>query len=139
MHFATRSLRRRTATLLLAVWAMFAAFQAVAACCVPAHPGHSAPTAAMSSAHQTMAQDLCCDTQDQEQEKPSCPMAPFIGPSSTNSGVDYSLPSQHVIAVFPTSDAPLLAIIAVPDQGPARISAAAPPDPIFLRLQRFLI
>ncbi len=129
--------RRRAAMWLLAAWAIFTASPLLAACCMPStHPVHAAAAKA-SPEHHVTAQDDCCDTETLEQP---CPMvigpAPFVAAPTT----DYTVRSLNQQPIALPIQVSTLVPIALIVQGPTRIPIPpAPPDPIFLRLQRFLI
>lgn len=120
--------RRRAAMWLLAAWAVFTASPVLAACCAPpSHPVH-AVAVEVSPEHHAAAQDECCDTETLAQP---CPMV--LAP-------DYTVRGQNQQPVALPIQFPLLVPTAAIVQGPTPVPIPpAPPDPIFLRLQRFLI
>jgi hypothetical protein len=130
-------MRRRAAMWLIAAWAVFSVTQVFAACCVT--PGNAADTAADTAivmhAHHADAHEDCCPPSE-----PSCPMvleeAPL--PLASSLGLFAFDQSQHVL--LPVSSVPVRVALAprVDYRAHAAISQA-PPDPIYLRLQRLLI
>ncbi|MDO8595097.1 MAG: hypothetical protein Q7R45_00585 [Sulfuricaulis sp.] len=129
--------RRRAAMWLLAAWAVFAASPVLAACCVPSgHPVHAAAAEA-SPQHHAAAQDDCCDTEALEQP---CPMVLGPAPSVAAPTADYAVRGQNQQQIaLPIQLSPLVPTAAIV-QGPTHVPIPpAPPGPIFLRLQRFLI
>ena len=130
-------IRRRAAMWLIAAWAVFSVSQALAACCAPSGGLFNASTgSAMSShMHDAGAQDDCCDTPVQpcalmlDEAPPPAPLAAGLllqdyspSPVGLIAQVSLSLPPSAY------SDGRMLVPI-----------AQAPPAPIYLRFQRFLI
>jgi hypothetical protein len=129
--------RRRAAMWLLAAWAVFTVSPVLAACCTPSgHPVH-ASAAEASPQHHGATQDDCCDAETLEQP---CPMVLGPAPSAAATTTDYMVRNQNSQPIAPPIQVFPLVPIAFLAERPARIPIpAAPPDPILLRLQRFLI
>ena len=121
---------------LVAAWLVFGASQAFAACCTPvAGSMHDSTQAVAAPKHQDeAAADDCCDTLEQSCQMvlngapPAAPAAGLFVPGHIQHPVR---PPVQLSLRFPA------AALAV---GPARVPIPqAPPDPIYLRLQHFLI
>ena len=126
--------RRRTAMWLIAAWLVFGVSQAFAACCMPAAvPIHTSTQAVAVPQHQDeTGSDDCCDTLDQ-----SCQMALEAAPPGAPG---LFVPGQIKNQVGPAVQLALHLPAAALADGPARVPIPrAPPDPIYLRLQRLLI
>jgi hypothetical protein len=137
VRWSLAGMRRRAAMWLIAAWAFFSMAQAFAVCCMV--PGGAVRTSteatAVAHAHDAAAQDDCCETSE-----PSCPMAleETPPPAAPSTGL---LAADQFQSAFPlvlhTAARPALAPRA---ERQARIAISqAPPDPIYLRLQRILI
>ena len=135
-------LRRRAAIWLITAWAIFSVSQALANCCVDA--GHPSPTSTRampaSDHHDAAAHDDCCDTSGDASGQPCSMVFGETQPTTTTTWVStapdkiqYFYPIPPSVKVSPRAPAAMRA------HAPARIAAAAPPDPIYLRLRRFLI
>jgi hypothetical protein len=127
--------RRRTAMWLVAAWLVFSVSQAFAACCTSFGGSiHDSTKAVAASLHQDgAATDDCCDTTGQP-----CPMVLDAVPAVPAADLFVPGQTQHLV------DPPVQFVLRLPlsalAEGPARIPIPhAPPDPIYLRLQRFLI
>ena len=141
----SRRAKRRSAIVLIALWAMFSLSQALAACCGPPGGPLHGMTKSVVVAH---SMDAVSDTDRKDSDSlpsddslpPSCPVvfdetAVLVSAqAATAAGNDFSQ------ALVPP--APFVAQqAAVPRrtvQGGAYRSLP-PPDPLYLRLQRFLI
>ena len=121
---------------LVAAWLVFSVSQVFAACCTPVTGSMHALTQAMAAPkHQDEATaDDCCDTAEQP-----CQMAlDGAPPAAPATGLFVPGQIQHLV------DPPVQLALRFPDVplvgGPARVPIPqGPPDPIYLRLQRFLI
>jgi hypothetical protein len=128
--------RRRTAMWLIAAWLVFGVSQAFAACCTPAGDAIRGSTQAIAAPqHQDeAAQDDCCDSAEQP-----CPVV-----------LDEALPVPPTAVLFVPGEIrhlggpPVPLVLHLPAaaraDAPERVPfSQAPPYPIYLRLQRFLI
>ena len=124
---------------LVAAGVVFVASQAITACCEPSGPMFGSliksAVAASPQPQDAIAQDDCCDT-----PMLPCPMGldgmpplslPSACLSAQNHSPDFAAPIAQIALRLPaSSDADRRARVPI---------AQAPPDPIFLRFQRFLI
>ena len=142
---SSRRARRRSAMLLIALWAMFSLSQAYAACCAPqggqlhGMPESVALVHSMDAVGDTDHEDSDSLPGDNSQP-PSCPVVfdetavPISAQAAPVAGDDFSrvlvLPAPFVVRedAVPRRTARGGAYLSLP-----------PPDPIYLHLQRFLI
>ena len=128
--------RRRTAMWFVAAWLVFSTSQAFAACCTPAAGSiHTSTQVVAAPQHQDeTAADDCCDTAEQpcqmvlDGAPPAAPAAGLFVPGHIQ---HLAGPPVQLALRFP--DVPLA------DGSPRVPIPQAPPDPIYLRLRRFLV
>jgi len=135
-------MRRRAAIWLIAAWSVFSVSQAIAVCCVDAGGLSRTSSETLTVSHHDAAashHDLC-DTSEDSLGQPCPTVIGETPPLVTMSALP--LPAQTPYA-YPVPSSFQLSPGYQPaagSNGIARmVATTAPPDPIYLRLQRFLI